>query len=96
MKLNTDDELKRIKARNKLKRAYKTVFINTGEDGKIVLRDILNELQFFSFTNVSTDSNILNRAGKKIMSNAGIWTPKTVKSIVSSLLAIDQDIEKEK
>lgn len=96
MKKNEDLQKKLFSDREKLALAYKEVFQRTGNAGLIVLRDILNELKFYSFTNVNHEDMILQKASKKILSNAGIWTPENVDNITSFLLSLEMTRNKEK
>lgn len=97
MNNNTDIKItaEEAKKRNRLISAYETVFKRSGRDGFLVFRDILNELQFFSFTGNKPEDIILSNIAKKIMFKAGIWDKGNIDNIVESFLRIEPVRQKE-
>lgn len=88
--------LTKAKKHNRRVRAYKEVFNTTGDAGKLVLRDILDQLRFFSLTTATQEDIMLQNAARRILSRAGLWVPKNTDSIVDFLLRLEPEMKEEK
>lgn len=74
------------KERQKQISLYQQVF-NT-EAGRLVLTDILNDLQFFSMQTKTPEELALSNYAKTLLYKLGIWEPVNVWDITDTLLSI--------
>lgn len=85
-----------IEDTKKLIMTYRRVF-NTA-DGREVLRDLLNDMEFFADSEaMSSEWQVeKERMARRILAKCGVWRPDNTRHLVGALMGLPFDVPKEK